>query len=216
MSLSFTVTPHALFGGALSVSLPVSFADVSNLREVPDHQEVFLCTTNGMCFILEIVEYQSGIVDELAARYFWDDLANYNSATETHEWIELTRDTHVSAARAALHAIDQRVGPLVACSGVQVMPTVRDRAPLARIFLAVIRLPSVGCELIVTVNRPISEHSGGSSGGGSSASGSSASASGSIEEENAAVFLNALSTLEILDWTLFSASPPPPPPPPTS
>ncbi|KAI3738985.1 hypothetical protein L2E82_29310 [Cichorium intybus] len=31
-----------LFGGAISTTLPLRFEDVSNIREVPDHQEVFV------------------------------------------------------------------------------------------------------------------------------------------------------------------------------
>lgn len=36
------LTTRALFGGAIEMSLPQRFVDVSDYRPVPDHQEVHL------------------------------------------------------------------------------------------------------------------------------------------------------------------------------
>ena len=35
-------TPVLLYGGALSAALPDTFKDVSEIRQVPDNQEVYL------------------------------------------------------------------------------------------------------------------------------------------------------------------------------
>jgi len=51
---SYTSTP--LFGGALIVDLPSNFADVSTIRQVPDHQEVYLDKDGYTSIIFDITE----------------------------------------------------------------------------------------------------------------------------------------------------------------
>lgn len=51
---SFKTTP--LFGGALTASLPSHFADVSQLRQVPDNQEVYIDKDGYTSIIFEICE----------------------------------------------------------------------------------------------------------------------------------------------------------------
>ncbi|KAH8595176.1 hypothetical protein B0O99DRAFT_623397 [Bisporella sp. PMI_857] len=45
-----------LFGGALTVDLPSSFVDVSTMRQVPDHQEVYLDKDGFTSIIFDITE----------------------------------------------------------------------------------------------------------------------------------------------------------------
>jgi len=52
--VSYTSTP--LFGGALIVDLPSNFADVSTIRQVPDHQEVYLDKDGYTSIIFDITE----------------------------------------------------------------------------------------------------------------------------------------------------------------
>ncbi len=40
MPESDELTAHYLFGGAIELSFPARLADVSTVRDVPDHQEV--------------------------------------------------------------------------------------------------------------------------------------------------------------------------------
>lgn len=56
MSLQFVV--HELYGGAITVALPHDIVDASNLRQVPDHQEVFLSDKSLTSIIFEINQYQ--------------------------------------------------------------------------------------------------------------------------------------------------------------
>jgi len=51
---SYNSTP--LFGGALIVDLPTTFADVSTIRQVPDHQEVYLDKDGFTSIIFDITE----------------------------------------------------------------------------------------------------------------------------------------------------------------
>ncbi|GMM49125.1 Ran GTPase-binding protein [Starmerella bacillaris] len=47
-----------LFGGAITADIPQTLLDASDLREVPDHQEVFVGTTNSQnaSLIVELLE----------------------------------------------------------------------------------------------------------------------------------------------------------------
>lgn len=47
-----------LFGGAITADIPSTLLDASNLREVPDHQEVFVGTSYGQnaSLIIELLE----------------------------------------------------------------------------------------------------------------------------------------------------------------
>lgn len=84
MSLEFAL--RELYGGAITVQLPTDVIDASDLRQVPDHQEVFLSDKTLTSIIFEINEYQqpsSGVsgssnnaasADEAAASYHLNDV----------------------------------------------------------------------------------------------------------------------------------------------
>ncbi|KAL2393557.1 hypothetical protein ABEF93_003235 [Exophiala dermatitidis] len=48
-----------LYGGAMTVELPVDLIDSSDLRQIPNHQEVFLSPTTLTSIIFEINDYQT-------------------------------------------------------------------------------------------------------------------------------------------------------------
>ncbi|KAK7889330.1 hypothetical protein WMY93_024890 [Mugilogobius chulae] len=74
--------PHPLFGGALSAVIPPSFTDISTLRDIPDNQEVFAHSQTDQSLIVELLEYQSQVADQDAARYHFEDIAGSNKAME--------------------------------------------------------------------------------------------------------------------------------------
>uniref|UniRef100_A0A3Q1GN58 Ran guanine nucleotide release factor n=1 Tax=Acanthochromis polyacanthus TaxID=80966 RepID=A0A3Q1GN58_9TELE len=74
--------PHPLFGGALSAVIPHSATDISELREIPDNQEVFAHAHTDQSLIVELVEYQTQVADQDAARYHFEDIAGSNKALE--------------------------------------------------------------------------------------------------------------------------------------
>ena len=47
---------HDLYGGALRVKLPNTFTNASEMRQIPDHQEVFVDTRTDSSWIVEILE----------------------------------------------------------------------------------------------------------------------------------------------------------------
>ena len=85
-----------LYGGALTCDIPTSWRDVSQVRQVPDHQEVFqnCSSTNshhsndenipfkGACLIFEILEHQTEVSNQEACSFFFNDLADANGTPE--------------------------------------------------------------------------------------------------------------------------------------
>ena len=47
---------RGLFGGAIIVKVPKDFKDVSQFRQVPDNQEVFVSSTSDETLIIELLE----------------------------------------------------------------------------------------------------------------------------------------------------------------
>ena len=79
-----------LFGGAMSSSFPsTGWIDISDVRQVPDNQEIFIedpstTTRSGgqnppAQIVVEIVEYQPGVPNDRAVRFFWDNLLEDNN-----------------------------------------------------------------------------------------------------------------------------------------
>ncbi len=64
-----------LFGGAITIHrLPSRFKDLSEYRQIPDHQEVYSDPVSDQSIIIEINQY----VQDENPRIFWDDLADAN------------------------------------------------------------------------------------------------------------------------------------------
>ncbi|PKC05310.1 Ran-interacting Mog1 protein [Rhizophagus irregularis] len=58
-----------LFGGSISMYIPPSFEDISNVRNVPDNQEVFADVNTDQSIIVEILEFVKQVANEDAAKY---------------------------------------------------------------------------------------------------------------------------------------------------
>lgn len=71
-----------LFGGAMSALLPNYVTDISELREIPDNQEVFAHAHTDQSLIVELLEYQAEVADENAPAYHFQDIAGSNKAQE--------------------------------------------------------------------------------------------------------------------------------------
>ncbi|XP_051971579.1 ran guanine nucleotide release factor isoform X2 [Xyrauchen texanus] len=75
-----------LFGGALSAVIPPNAQDISDLRQIPDNQEVFGNSQTDQSIIIELLEYQSQVQDADAARYHFEDVAASNKAADSGSW----------------------------------------------------------------------------------------------------------------------------------
>ncbi|PWY94394.1 Mog1p/PsbP-like protein [Aspergillus sclerotioniger CBS 115572] len=55
--MTTTYTPQPLYGGAIKALIPNNWIDASTLRQIPDHQELYLSPTTLSTLIYEINEY---------------------------------------------------------------------------------------------------------------------------------------------------------------
>lgn len=105
LSLQGDLQDQDLFGGAMKIGIPQEWRDVSDVRQIPDHQEVFQdCTFaqkgnqisssgvqsasvqgTGGCVIVEILEREDDVSDEQASSFFFNDLADANKNDQTDE-----------------------------------------------------------------------------------------------------------------------------------
>jgi Ran-interacting Mog1 protein len=87
-----------LFGGAIACRIPEHWQDVSNVRQVPDHQECWrdVSVPNGAAFVVEILDAQASVPHKEAARYFFDDLAEANGGNLAHTTFYALEPWHVA------------------------------------------------------------------------------------------------------------------------
>ncbi|CAM9676587.1 unnamed protein product, partial [Phaeothamnion confervicola] len=149
-----------LFGGALRCVMPASFRDVSEVRQVPDHQEVWVDKKSDVSIVVELLGLATGVGDQVGAKYFIEDLAEANEAAGA------TIDFFAPLPNNAMPRLPEEV-PKSAAVGLQAVTKFR-RPPggdssigggsvpseVVRIFLVNVRLKSVGTDLLVTLNVP--------------------------------------------------------------
>ncbi|KAF2827721.1 Mog1p/PsbP-like protein [Ophiobolus disseminans] len=143
--MSFTNTP--LYGGALTVDLPSNFADTSQIREVPDHQEVYLDTDGYSSIVIEILEYVDKPSDEAALQYHFADLVDGTGDSTTilkQERVEFGDNGLRDKPALALTFIQTPASP----------PPKRKTPEFVYIHLLLLRLKEQGSDVVVSVNVP--------------------------------------------------------------
>ncbi|KAJ4787616.1 Ran guanine nucleotide release factor [Rhynchospora pubera] len=192
-------TERPLFGGAISCSFPARFQDVSSIREVPDHQEVFVDPSRDESLIIELLDLKNEVEDHESATWFLRDLAIEQDASDSvvveHSGImELSGLQYGNVPVPAMTA----VGQLAVSKGRQG----RGAENIVRVYLANIRLKNVSTDLLITayeplIINPLSE-SARTVGAGVAVP---AEQSGCLPVQE--VFRLAVSSFKIHDWNLF-------------
>ncbi|KAK3227601.1 hypothetical protein Dsin_007463 [Dipteronia sinensis] len=75
-----SLSERPLFGGAIATTFPHRFHDVSNIRLVPDHQEVFVDPARDESLIFELLDFKEDVGDNGSAASFLQDLATEQDA----------------------------------------------------------------------------------------------------------------------------------------
>ena len=209
-----------LFGGAIATILPVAFEDVSAVRQVPDHQEVFVDRDSEMSFIVELVSYDGDVSDADAPGYYFTDLGQCNEAKN----VRVDSKGIIPAEARLTPLLTDRTTVRCAITGRQTVSKFRrEDAPLevVQIILVVIRMPHVGTDMLLSVNVPFAEdhapirvedvvgavnHRSPSSSSTSSSSSSSSGSSNSGDSVAPAisVMAAALQSLQVRNWSLFA------------
>ncbi|KAI8917377.1 Ran-interacting Mog1 protein-domain-containing protein, partial [Entophlyctis helioformis] len=153
-STQLAVADRPLYGGAMTAAVPANFVDASQLREVPDHQEVFVDMTGESSMIVELLEAEDGDNVVMSAQRHYAQLADDNDATGPDARVVSVQE--ISAAQLPQALQQAKVALLV---GVQRIAKFRERGEAAKntvgIYLGIMHLPTVGTDVLVTFNQTI-------------------------------------------------------------
>ncbi|BGP46231.1 hypothetical protein JCM10450v2_002071 [Rhodotorula kratochvilovae] len=180
-----------LYGGAIALSVPPAFLDASDLRQVPDTQEVFLAPDSDLSLIVEVLELVKGegSADDLekAARFHFSSLAHDNTALSS----TVSSVTLPSAPRPRGPGEPTLLGPTV-LTGLQTVSKFNRSASEADTVLiqqALWRIPERNADVTLCVNWPIRMGETGEE---------------RADDEARRVFDAAVRSFEIKDFGLFA------------
>ncbi|KAI8379625.1 uncharacterized protein BYT42DRAFT_496453 [Radiomyces spectabilis] len=182
-----------LFGGAIKLPVNNSFLDASQIRQVPDNQEVFVDMNTQQSLIIELLEPVEHEHED-AAKFHFQQLAEDNDAL-SYEVHSIERLNPVTTA-PHLPSETTLVYLLQGSQQVAKFNEAKENAyNTVAITMMVIRLKQVTTDLVISMNAPV------------------AVAPGSSEQPSTTNDLTAvaqdmmgmISQLKIEDWGLFGA-----------
>ncbi|XP_061104151.1 ran guanine nucleotide release factor [Conger conger] len=180
-----------LFGGALSAVIPHSASDISELREIPDNQEVFVHKHTDQSLMVDLLEYQAQVQDIEAARYHFEDLAGSNEASSPG----FSKVVHVEPLTKSQLSL-QECSCAFLLTGTQRVSKFNEEAKNAvNVHLGLFRLPQFSTDILVTFNDPTSISPLSSS---AAEDGAVISAPWTVQD-----FLQLLQSLRLLDPGVF-------------
>ncbi|CAE6414849.1 unnamed protein product [Rhizoctonia solani] len=175
---------YELFGGAITVRLPAGLTDASDLRQVPDTQEVFLAPDSEVSIIFEILERVAPDDPIEVAKFHFDSISHDNNAvSSTVETVNVPDQQPNSTSPIKLSVLQ----------GTQLVPKFNRTHPdTVKILLAVYRVVEKDTDLVLTFNVPVQAEKLGSA----------------VDAEGAKRWLDiyeaAVPSLKIVDFGLFA------------
>ena len=187
---------RALFGGAMSMSLPERFVDVSPFRDVPDHQEVFADADSDQSVVVEInsalhcpdADAAAEHIRELAADSLSSDFSLLSSTALPPSALPLLSPP---PAHCSLSVAEMRTSKYREDS---------RHANLLRVHVLLVRLPQYDSDVLVILNAPQAWAEGG-------AVSSARAVSARANEE---LMVRIARTLTVRDYGLFGQQSAPP------
>ncbi|KAF1973547.1 Mog1p/PsbP-like protein [Bimuria novae-zelandiae CBS 107.79] len=174
-----------LYGGAITVDLPAAYGDASQIREVPDHQELYLDENGYTGVIFEILEYVDNLTDAEALQYHFADLVD-----GTGDSTNMLEQSHATMAKVSNK-------PVYTLSFIQTPPPPdrpRKTPDFVAILLLLLRLKEQGTDIMVTINIPHYPGEYEKAGAGEKTA---------LMREGDEVAKKVLETFEVRDWGLF-------------
>eukprot|EP00262_Sarcandra_glabra_P019290 TRINITY_DN7219_c0_g1_i4.p1 TRINITY_DN7219_c0_g1~~TRINITY_DN7219_c0_g1_i4.p1 ORF type:complete len:167 (-),score=30.79 TRINITY_DN7219_c0_g1_i4:530-1030(-) len=141
-----------LFGGAISSVFPLRFQDVSNIREVPDHQEVFGVPSRDESLVFELLDLKSEVEDSGSAVWFLHDLAVEQDAEGS---MVIEQSSPLDADSLRFRDVPAVVTTTVAQMSISKERQGREAQNLVKVYLANIRLKEVSTDVLITAYEPI-------------------------------------------------------------
>ncbi|CED85598.1 RAN guanine nucleotide release factor [Phaffia rhodozyma] len=157
--MSSNTTSYPLFGGALSIDLPAGLLDASDIRQVPDTQEVFLAHDSELSYIIEILEAVESDECAGAIKFHFDSLAHDNTALSST--ITSIDSPSSLSTESAVKFSDFPPSPpnqptVVTLCGNQVVQKFgkKELEGEVVIFMAVWRIQGKNTDIVFTINCP--------------------------------------------------------------
>ncbi|ODV92183.1 hypothetical protein CANCADRAFT_30422 [Tortispora caseinolytica NRRL Y-17796] len=194
------MTVTELYGGAIVTELPEGFVDVSEFREVPDDEEVFVLEGNGypISLIFDLLELEH--IEDLKKAHtnIIDDIMDFNGLNST-EYKILKEETYENDASYPVIVYTTAVsgshaGPKKAPSGFENQPYIG--------VIATVRLHQGQTDMAITLNCPISEADGASTVEQMLSQDSPATIP--LIQTCEAMMKQIVQKLHVRDWTLFA------------
>lgn len=136
----------------MSARIPHSAKDISDLREMPDNQEVFAHCHTDQSLVVELLEFQSQVEDQDAAKYHFEDIAGSNEARKP-ETCDVASVVPLSKSELSL----SECSSAWLLNGVQRVSKFNEEARNAvTIHLGLFRLPQFSTDVLITFNDPLS------------------------------------------------------------
>mmetsp|Transcript_65380 Transcript_65380/g.116335 ORF Transcript_65380/g.116335 Transcript_65380/m.116335 type:complete len:190 (-) Transcript_65380:1069-1638(-) len=154
-------TVRPFYGGAITGAIPPGYIDASDIRQVPDNQEVFIDPQTDACIIIELLSLTPNVSLEDLAPYHFKELAKENAADfHVGECQVMSDDTmpHLPPTKDAYKQV---------IKGTQTIAKFKEAAAnLVTTYLAVVRLaPPLSTEILISLSAPSEIHPESSSKG---------------------------------------------------
>ncbi|KAJ0988327.1 hypothetical protein J5N97_006683 [Dioscorea zingiberensis] len=190
-----------LFGGALSSCFPLRFQDVSVIRDVPDHQEVFADPARDESLIFELLDLKHNVGDTNSATWFLRDIASEQDAEESM----VLEDSGTLEVAGLRHGDTPAiVSTAIAKMAISKSRQGREAQNIVRVYLANLRLKEVGTDVLITGNEPVLINPLSES-AATVAAGLAVPATLAGCMPVAEVFNLAVTSFKVHDWNLFGA-----------
>ncbi|KAF8948089.1 hypothetical protein BGZ47_006497 [Haplosporangium gracile] len=168
-----TVNQQELYGGAITINLPSKFGNISHVREVPDHQEVFVNLDEDQSVIVEILELAAEATDDNCAAFHFQQLAEDNDAEDASIVQSVTLLNNIELptwpADAKIYLLlgQQRIAKFneqqrlqqhhlaTAASTSSSTTAGADARNLVQIMMVVFRLPRQETDIVLSYNVPL-------------------------------------------------------------
>ncbi|KAF3439442.1 hypothetical protein FNV43_RR17720 [Rhamnella rubrinervis] len=190
---------RALFGGAIASTFPNRFQDVSDIRQVPDHQEVFGDPARDESLIFELLDLKQDVGDDGSATWFLQDLATEQEAEGS---MVIEQSGVIEAPTLCYRNIPAVVTTAVGQMAISKGRQGREAQNVVRVYVANLRLKEVTTDVLITAYEPIHinplSESASAVGAGFAVP---AAQSGCMPM--AEVFKLAVSSFKVNDWSLF-------------
>ncbi|KAF9112899.1 hypothetical protein BGX27_002606 [Mortierella sp. AM989] len=203
------IVQQELYGGAITLNLPRKFENISHVRDVPDHQEVFVNVEEDQSVIVEILELAAEASDEACAAFHYQQLAEDNDAEDASiiQSISVLNNAELPTwpAEAKIYLLlgqqriakfneRQRQQEAAAANPLQQLQA--DARNLVQIMMLVVRLPRQTTDIVISYNVPlqISE----------SSSSKQVAHEGNIQEAEV-WFRTLIGSFLVIDWGVFGS-----------